>query len=108
MTTKFGAFLTEQKIDPRRLLVTSHHLESLQVEDRAIRLAARKERKNEDAKKDATRKKPRSGRPITQVALNAAMKGDQIPGPQKTRFVRAINTILEQKKLPTIDIRTLF
>ena len=108
MTTKFGAFLTEKKIDPRRVLTASHHIESLRVEDRAIRLAARLARKNEDAKKDGEKKKPRSGRPVTQRAIDAALKGTKLAGPQKTRLVRAINVILEQKKQPAIDLRVLF
>jgi hypothetical protein len=109
MTTKFGSFLTENKIDPRRILVASHHIESLRVEDRAIRLASRLARKSEDGpKKDADRKKPRSGRPVTQRALDAALKGTTLAGPQKTRLVRAVNAILEQKKQPVIDIRALF
>jgi len=109
MTTKFGSFLTDNKIDPRRVLTASHHIESLRVEDRAIRLAARLARKSEDGpKKDAERKKPRSGRPVTQRAIDAALKGGKLAGPQKTRLVRAINVILEQKKQPAIDLRVLF
>jgi hypothetical protein len=101
--TKFATFLADKKIDSRRLLAVSHSLESLQVEDRAIRLAKRTKKEVAGEKK-----KPRSGRPVTQRALNAATTGGTISGPMKTRILKAINSILEVKKLPVVDLKTLF
>jgi len=107
--TKFATFLKDKKVDPRRILVISHKLESLQAEDRVIRLAKRKGRKAEgDAKGPAETRETRSGRPITPRSLEAAISGKAISGPTKTRLLRAVNALLEQKKLDKVDLRVLF
>jgi hypothetical protein len=109
MATKLEAFLTEKKINKRRLLAASADLERLRPEDRAIRLAQRKARKSEDKKKEGlAAKKPRSGRPVTERALDAALEGKPISGPAKTRVLRAINRILEQKKQDPVTLYALF
>jgi hypothetical protein len=107
--TKFAAFVHSKKIDPRRILATSRKLEGLRPEDRAIKLNKRKSRTAEggDASTKETRK-PRSGRPVTDRALQAAMKGGQLSGPTKTRILRAVNHLLDQKKQDPIDLRALF
>jgi hypothetical protein len=56
----------------------------------------------------AAPKKPRSGRPLTPRAVAAATSGKPITGPQKTRFVRAVNYVLSQKKKDAVDLKTLF
>jgi len=107
--TKLNTFLNTNKLDPRRLLAISHKLETLQREDRSIRLQKRQGRKaegGEGAKKDLP--KPRSGRPVTQRALDAALKGGTISGPTKQRILRAVNYLLEQKKKDKVDLRQLF
>ena len=107
--SKFADFVKEKKIDTRRLLAASSSLEGLQPEDRAIRLAKRQARKAEGGDKKAGEvKKPRSGRPITQPALAAALAGKPLSGPQKTRFLKAVNHVLEQKKAPAVDLKALF
>jgi hypothetical protein len=106
--TKFATFLKDKKVDPRRILTVSHKLESLQPEDRAIRLGKRKARSSEDKKIAPDTRKARSGRPVTERALEAAMTGKSVSGPSKTRIVRAVNAVLEQKKLEKIDLRALF
>ena len=106
--TKFATFLKDKKVDPRRILTVSHKLESLQPEDRAIRLGKRKARSSEDKKAAPDTRKARSGRPVTERALEAAMTGKSVSGPSKTRIVRAVNAVLEQKKLEKIDLRALF
>jgi hypothetical protein len=106
--TKFATFLKDKKVDPRRILTVSHQLESLQPEDRAIRLGKRKARSSEDKKTAPDTRKARSGRPVTERALEAAMTGKSVSGPSKTRIVRAVNAVLEQKKLEKIDLRALF
>ena len=112
--SKFADFLKTNKIDARRILSISTKLEHLRPDDRAIRL-----KKRASAGKDAAAKptegeaaaapaKPRSGRPVTPRALAAASAGKAISGPQKTRLLRAVNHILEQKKKPVADLRKLF
>jgi len=109
MATKLEDFLKERKIDTRRIIAASADLERLRPEDRAIKLAQHKARTSEDKKKEGlAAKKPRSGRPITERALNAALQGKPISGPQKTRLLKAINRILEQKKQEPATLYTLF
>jgi hypothetical protein len=107
--SKFKNYLSEKKIDPRRVLVASTKIEKLKVEDRGIRLAKRQAKgAPEDKKSEAASKKPRSGRPITDRAMTAALSGAALSGPQKTRFLRAVNIVLEQKKLGTVELTELF
>jgi cell division protein FtsN len=112
MATKIDEFLKEKKIDPRRVLAASSDIERLRPEDRAIRLAKRIARKAEDpakAKKEGlAAQKPRTGRPVTQRAIDAALAGKQISGPQKTRILRAVNHLLEQKKQDKVELAALF
>jgi hypothetical protein len=111
MSTKIEDFLKETKIDPRRILVASADIERLRLEDRKIRLAKRAARKSEDAakkKEGLAAEKPRSGRPVTQQALDAAFAGKNISGPQKSRILRALNHVLEQKKLDKIELGAIF
>jgi hypothetical protein len=115
MSSRFSEFLSNEKIDPRRLLVASRHLERLRPEDRRIRLQKRLGKKSADAAAggaDATEKKeavkPRSGRVITSRLLNSAQIGGSLSGPQKTRLLRALNRVLEQKKREPVDLRKIF
>jgi len=106
--TKFAKILADKKIDPRRLLAVSHKLETLTPEDRAIKARKRKPKDGEEKAEKETRK-PRSGRPVTQRALDAAMKdGGKLSGPTKTRILKAVNHILEQKKQDKVDFKSLF
>ena len=111
MATKFEDFLKEKKIDLRRVLVASTEIERLRLEDRKIRLAKRAARKSEDPakkKEGLAAQKPRSGRPVTHEAVAAAFAGKPISGPQKTRILRAVNAVLEQKKQAKIELAALF
>jgi hypothetical protein len=86
-TTKFAAFILAKKLDPRRIAIASTHLESLLPEDRALR----------------------SGRPVTARAMQAAISGaEAVSGPTKTRILRAVNHLLEQKKSDKVELKTLF
>jgi hypothetical protein len=110
MASKFAEFLSTNKIDPRRVAAASRELERLRPEDRAKRLARRQAKKSEtkpaaDAEKPT---KPRSGRPTTARALAAAAAGKAISGPSKTRLLRAVNHVLEQKKKSATDLKSLF
>jgi hypothetical protein len=108
MASKLAEFLTSKKIDPRRVLVASQALESLQPEDRSIRLNRRRAKGAEGEAAPKEERKPRSGRPVTRRALDAALAGKPISGPTKTRIVRALNHVLEQKKAGKIEFRALF
>jgi hypothetical protein len=109
MASKFAEFLDKNKIDPRRVLVASRKLEQLQPEDRAARLKKRQAKKSEAAAAGEEKpKKPRSGRPVTRQALDAAKNGKALTGPAKTRIVRAVNHVLSQKKKEAVDLRALF
>ncbi|MCC6523735.1 MAG: hypothetical protein IT373_13850 [Polyangiaceae bacterium] len=108
MSTKLQSFLTENKIDPRRLLSASQKIENLRPEDRTIRAAQRRARRSEDGKKPEGLKKPRSGRPVTGIGLETALGGGTVAGPIKTRILRAVNRILEQRKLAAVTLDKLF
>lgn len=106
--SKFADFLKDKKIDARRLVAASHGLERLRREDRKIRLLKATAKKSEDKKDAGPSAKPRSGRPITPRALAAALSGGTLSGPQKTRFLRAVNRVLEQKKQAVVELKALF
>jgi hypothetical protein len=109
MATKFADFLTAKKLHPARVLAASHNLETLRPEDRAIKLAKRRQRGAEGGEGEKKElKKPRSGRPVTQRAMNAAMSGGDLSGPTKTRILRAVNHLLEQKKQDKVELKALF
>jgi hypothetical protein len=109
MATKFAEFLQTQQIDPRRLAIASRQLERLRPEDRRYRLKKRRS-KGEDKKeeKQTPAEKPRSGRPITTQLIARASVGKPVSGSAKTRLLRAVNRILEQKKKDPADLRALF
>ncbi|APR99277.1 hypothetical protein [Pajaroellobacter abortibovis] len=106
-STKFSDFITAEKLDPRRILVVSHKLESLTPQDRLMKLKKRQGKKQEGGTSTEIAK-PRSGRPVSLRAIHAAMHGGELKGPTKTRIVRAVNFLLEQKKKETVELKTLF
>jgi hypothetical protein len=115
MATKFAQFLKDNKIDPRRLVVASRSIERLQPEDRKIKLAKRQAKASpggpaapaEGEEKKAP-PKPRSGRPVTTRAIEAASGGKPLAGPAKNRLLRAVNHVLAQKKKAAVDLRAIF
>ena len=113
MASKFADFVQKQGIDPRRILVASRQIERLRPEDRSVRLERRRRKSGEAAPAaaegaDATRAKPRSGRPVTRRLIDQALAGKPVTGPAKTRLLRALNKVLEQKKKDPADLRALF
>ena len=108
MATKLESFLSDKKIDHRRLLAVSKSLEKLRPEDRAIRLKQRQARKSEDGKKPEGLAKPRSGRPLTRPGLTNALAGKRLSGPAKTRILKAVNHILELRKESAVNLDALF
>ncbi len=107
--SKLSDFLNERQIDPRRVLVASKKLEALRPEDRAIKLA-RRQRKKEDnpGKQDDPGPKPRSGRPVAGPTFDNALQGKSISGAAKSRLLRAVNAVLKQKKLKEATLADLF
>jgi hypothetical protein len=105
---KFAQFIKQAKLDPRRIIAASHKLERLLPEDRAIKLNKRKARAAEGENVPKETRKPRSGRPVTQRAMDAALSGGAVSGPTKTRILRAVNHLLEQKKKEKVDLKALF
>jgi hypothetical protein len=111
--SRFAEFLSTEKIDPRRVVAASRQLEKLRPEDRAIRLQKRLSKGKEapaaaEGAAATAPKKPRSGRPVTQLVLSAASSGGSLTGPQKSRLLRAVNHVLVQKKKDPIDLKKLF
>ena len=109
MASKFSELLQTHEIDPRRILVASRVLERLRPEDRHVKLAKRLARAGESSGED----KPapaerRSGRPVTPRLLERASTGKPLSGAAKTRLLRAVNRVLEQKKKDPVDLRALF
>jgi hypothetical protein len=107
--TKFAQFLAAKKLDRRRIIVASRQIEARRPEDRAITLAKRRP-KDGDAPEGAAKetRKPRSGRPVTNRAIDAALTGKAVSGPTKTRILRAVNRLLEHKKQEKVDLRAMF
>jgi hypothetical protein len=110
VANKFSQFLTDNKLDTRRILGASRALEKLRPEDRKVRLAKRRGKASgkEEGKSETPPTKPRSGRPVTQRLLNSVVAGKPVTGPAKTRLLRAVNRVLEQKKKEPVDLRALF
>jgi hypothetical protein len=108
--SKLATSLKEAKIDPARVIAKSHEIEALQPEDRAIKRAKKAAAgKDDDAAKAARAKKPRSGRPVTERVLSAAIHGDKtVSGPAKNRILRAVNAVREQKKLQKVELKAIF
>ena len=107
--SKFAQFVAAKKLDTRRIVAASHALEKLRPEDRLIKLGKRQARSAEGTEGGPKEtRKPRSGRPVTHRAIDAAMRGGQLSGPAKTRILRAVNRLLEQKKQEKVELRALF
>jgi hypothetical protein len=105
---KFADFIKTKKLDPRRILAASHKLETLTLADRKIKMAKRKPKEGEEKKDVSALGKPKSGRPVTPRAMEAALAGKTISGPTKQRMLRAVNLLLTQKKQEAVDLRVLF
>ncbi len=107
--SKFAQFIASKKLDARRIVAASRRLERHLPEDRQIKLNKRRAKASEggeNAPKET--RKPRSGRPVTQRAIQAALGGGAVSGPTKTRILRAVNHLLEQKKQEKVDLKALF
>ncbi len=104
--SKLGDLLKKHKIDPRRVVSASRDLERRLPADRKLArdkalLKAGKIEKNDELAKA----KPRSGRPVTSPMIARATAGQTVPGPAKTRIVKAVNSLLKAKKRAEIGPR---
>jgi hypothetical protein len=105
--SKLQTFLSQNALNSKRLLAVSHTLETLRKDDRTLKLERARSKKAEGGEKKEIAK-PRSGRAVTQRAIDAALAGGEISGPTKQRILRAVNYLLEQKKKDKVELRALF
>jgi hypothetical protein len=106
--SKLSDYLTQQKIDPRRVIVASRDIEKMRREDRAVRLAKKRVKGGDETAKEAAEKERRSGRAVSQPTLDRALTGGALSPAAKTRIVRAVNAVLTQKKKSEVALRDLF
>ena len=95
--SKLSDFLTKHKIDSRRIVAASHHLEALQPEDRRIRLARVNAKGGVESAKELAAQKRRSGRPLSPPAVRKALAGGKLPRRARGRVLRAVNAVLAKK-----------
>lgn len=108
--SRLSEYLQKAAIDPRRVLVASKKLEALQPKDRAIRLTRRLNRKASDSpdKLPPGEKPSHSGRPVSEPTLTGALEGKPVTGAAKSRILRAVNSVLKQKKKGEVTLKELF
>ena len=108
--SKLSDWMTKNKVDARRVVAISKDLEGHRREDRALKALRAKVKagKAGDDEKEKAKQKPRSGKPVSTPTLEKAMRGATIPGPAKTRIIRAVNAILTQKKKGEVQLKDLF
>jgi hypothetical protein len=107
--SKLGDYLKNHKIDARRVISASKTLERQTAADKAL-VAKKALMKAGKLEKDAElmKQKPHSGRPVTAPMIARAVGGQTVPGPVKTRIVRAVNALLGAKKKPEAKLADLF
>lgn len=107
--SKLGDYLKTNKIDTRRVLGASRSLEQRTSEDRQLIATKALMKAGKKEKDEATlAKKPASGRHVTAPMMDRALAGQAVPGPVKTRIVRAVNSLLTAKKKPEVKLHDLF
>jgi hypothetical protein len=108
--SKLSDYLKTKKIDARRVLAASKDLEQLRPEDRALKLLKSQAKAGNEAAKGKVdpKAKPRSGRAVSQPTIDAALAGEAVNGPSKTRILRAVNSILTTKKASAATLKDLF
>jgi hypothetical protein len=108
--TKLADFLSTKKLDTRRVIAASKKLEALAPADRSLRHAKVLVKKNaaSDAQKEQAKAKGKSGKPVSAPLLGRALEGKSVPSAGKTRILRAVNHVLEQKKQSAVQLKDLF
>ncbi|WP_373046003.1 hypothetical protein [Vulgatibacter sp.] len=107
---QFSDFLSEKGIETKRLLQVSQRLERVGNADRdLIRKRAEKRRRNPgQSYADANLGKPKSGRSLRPGHIEAAMQDKPVPGPVRSKMVRAVNRLLEKKGQDAVTAPKLF
>ncbi len=113
MASKFANFIQESGIDPRRLMAASAKIECLKLAGRQALAAAKKKKGKKEGKEGeaapaAAKPELPSTRPVTRVLFDRAIAGKAVRSKSKTRLLRAVNRVLEQKKKDAVDLRALF
>lgn len=108
--SKLSDYLKTKKIDSRRLILASKDLEQLRPADRSLKLLKLQAKAGDEAAKTKIegKGKPRSGKAVTPPTLNAALAGETVNGPAKTRILRAVNALLATKKGGEAKLKDLF
>jgi len=105
---KLQDYLTKNKISLRRLTSASGQIERLSDEDRKIKRARKLAKGGDEGSKELATQKPRSGRRLNPATVTRAAAGTTISGPAKTRVLRAVNSVLAQRKKPEVKLSDLF
>ena len=106
--SKLQDYLTKNKISLRRLTSASGKLERLSSDDRKIKQARKAAKGGNEAAKELAATKPRSGRKLNPATIERAMSGTSVSGPAKTRVLRAVNSVLSQRKKAEVKFSDLF
>lgn len=95
----FADVLQSRSLTPEQILRMSARLEKVQNEDRElIRKRAEKRRRTPNKSyEEVGIAKPRSGRVLQPGHLAAAMEDKPVPGPVRTKLLRAVNALVEKK-----------
>jgi hypothetical protein len=103
-------FLDQQKITAKHVAVTSNRLEAFKEGDDALRSRRKAKRLNEADKKYAELNiaKPNSGRGVSELAVNTALAGKPITRKNRSKILKAVNTILTHKKQAAVEMKALF
>lgn len=106
----FADFIQQKGIEADAILRVSERLERLRDEDRELRRKRAAARRTSPGKSyaDAGLGKPRSGRPLRPGHLEAALADKPVPGPVRSKFVRAVNHLLAKKGEQPIAAPQLF
>jgi hypothetical protein len=102
--SKLQDYLTKNKISLRRLTSASGQIERLSGEDRKIKRARKLAKGGDEGSKELATQKPR----LNPATVTRAAAGTAISGPAKTRVLRAVNSVLTQRKKPEVKLSDLF
>nr|PZM92381.1 MAG: hypothetical protein DIU72_06635 [Pseudomonadota bacterium] len=106
----FSEFIASKGIKDEEILAVSRRLETLRGKDRELlRLRARKRKSApQQSYAEAGIEKPRSGRPLRPVDLEAARNDVPLPRKVRSKILRAVNALLSRKGGGEVTARELF
>jgi hypothetical protein len=111
--TTLKTFLDSKSITPEQVFLASRRIEAGDNTSRALLLKRAQKRSNKEL---ATKKydelgltkPPAFGRGLTESAISVALVGKAQSRKVRAKVLRAVNTILAQKKLDAADMKSLF